>query len=180
MELFTIDIVEQGWLDGSSSEQDLCSHGRIKLVIDDQLISPADEEYGISESALALLRTLEHDHSPEHPIAERLIFHGCGTMLMLGCPIGFDWSVEHVPGQVRIANVVRYDTTSESDAVHFPDLAVEVPDEQYRQQIVKFADEAKTLFDGITKTFYDDEDRERYEEFWAEFETLLSRARHKS
>jgi hypothetical protein len=40
---------------------DLCSHGGIRLTIGGQVIALGedDDEYGISESALALLRTLE-------------------------------------------------------------------------------------------------------------------------
>jgi hypothetical protein len=51
---FQIEIIEQGWLEGSSPEEDLCSHGKIKLTIGGHSITSGHEDYGISESALAL------------------------------------------------------------------------------------------------------------------------------
>jgi hypothetical protein len=111
---FQIEILEQDWLRGGEAEDDLCSHGRIRLVIGGQVIATGElgpHEYGISESALALLRTLERDHSPKHPVAERLVFHGSGLILMMGCPIGIDWTVKHKRGRIHISDVVRYDTT---------------------------------------------------------------------
>jgi lactoylglutathione lyase len=110
---FEITITKQGWLDPAAADHDLCSHGDVRLAIGDQMIAPSDGggDYGISKAALALLRTLHSDHSPEHPVAERLVPHGCGTILMMGCPIGIDWSVSHSAGRVRITDVVRYDGT---------------------------------------------------------------------
>src|SRR5882762_3244470 len=103
---FRVKIVEQSWLDGSSPEEDLCSHGKIKLVIDGVSITSGNEDYGVSESALSLLRTLHSDHSSEKPVAQRLIFHGCGTILMMGCPIGVDWEVNRSGNRVRLSNPV--------------------------------------------------------------------------
>lgn len=172
---FQIGIIEQGWLGEDSSEYDLCSHGLIKLIIGGQLVSSDEIECGISESALALLRTLERDHSPESHVADRLIFHGCGTILMMGCPIGIDWSVRHLAEGVLIDNVVRYDTTNEAEAIRFPGLQVRIPEEHYRRQIVSFAQKAKSLFEGSAKSFSDDFDRKQYETFWEEFNQLLNR-----
>ncbi len=53
-----------------------------------------DEEWGISESALALLRTLDKKYICDIENEEWLILHGCGTMLMLGCPISIHWTVK--------------------------------------------------------------------------------------
>jgi hypothetical protein len=175
---FHIEILEQGWLEGSSPEEDpwdLCSHGKIKLEIGGQPITSGQEDYGISESALALLRTLANDHSQQHPVAQQLIFHGCSGLLMMTCPIGVDWSVTHLPGRVRVSDIVRYDTTNEAEGVRFPDLSVELDEEDYRREIVSFAKEAKRLFSGVTKRFSDDLDRDQFEAFWSEYEQLLVR-----
>jgi hypothetical protein len=135
-----------------------------------------DGEYGISESALALLRTLESDHSPTQPLAERLIPHGCGTMLMFSCPIGIDWSVSHVGGRVCLHRIVRYDDIDTTQAAHFPGLDIEITEDEYRRQVVAFALRAKEPFAGIEKTFEDDFDRQQYEEFWDEYDRLFNRA----
>ena len=50
---FRIQILEQGWLDGCCPEHDLSSHGRISLVIGGTRIADEEEDFGISESALA-------------------------------------------------------------------------------------------------------------------------------
>ena len=172
---FEIEIIEQHWLEGCLPEQDLCSHGRIRLVIGGQVILSDDQNFSVSESALALSRTLDTDNSPGDPVAERLIFHGCGTILMLGCPIGVDWTVRHVPGFVVIDDITRYETTDPSEALAFRGSPVAVPDEEYSQQIIAFATKAKQLFEGVEKTFYSDFDREQYERFWREFDSLLAR-----
>lgn len=170
---FQITIVEQGWLEGCSPHEDLCSHGKIRLTIGNQSITDGDESYSISQSALALLRTLGSDHASERPVAERLIFCGCSAILMLGCPIGINWSVSHRGREVLINNVIRHYSTDKADDAEFSELSVQVPEEEYRHQIVAFAREAKELFSGITKTFQIDFDREQYESFWAEFDQLL-------
>ena len=184
--LFEIEIKAQGWMGDYGPEPktevaaiDLCSHGAIRLTIGGEVITAGDEdarEYGISESALALLRTLEADHSPEQPVAERLLFHGCGTFLMMGCPIGVDWAVSHAAEVVRITDVVRYDTVDEFEAVRFYGLAVDVPEGEYRSQVVAFAQSAKQPFAGVTKNIADDYEQRMYDEFWQEYEARLARA----
>ena len=50
------------------------------------VVADGTEEVGISESALGLLRTLDSDRA-SHEEDDRLIMHGCGAILMMGCPI---------------------------------------------------------------------------------------------
>lgn len=170
---FQITILEHSWLPGSTAEEDLCSHGRIGLFIGGQQITSGKEDLGVSESALALLRTLHHDHSAAKPVAQMLIFHGCGTMLMMGCPIGVDWDVRHVGDRVSLSKVVRFDGTGDADARRFPNLTVDLSETEYRDRVLAFAREAKEPFVGIAKTFADDFDRQQYDDFWREYDTLL-------
>ena len=123
------------------------------------------------------MRTLESDYSPqEGGFPERLIPHGCGAILMMSCPIGIDWSVSHIGGRVRLSDVVRYDSTADAEAVRFPDVVVELPEDAYRRQIVTFAQKAKEPFAGIKKDIPDEWDQEQYAQFWKEYEELLARA----
>lgn len=178
---FRIEILDQGWLDPAPDydpvRQDLCSHGEVRLVIGGETIadSSGSPGYGISEAALALLRTLESDHSPQAPVAERLIPHGCGAILMMGCPIGIDWTVSHLPARrVRIQDVVRYDDTS-GDGMTFP-VDVEISADEYRREVIAFAERAKEPFHGVAKEPFDALDRQAYEAFWREYDERLDRA----
>ena len=174
---FAIEIIEQHWLESTEQEgisYDLCSHGSIRLMIGNQPIAPEDNDYGISESALAMLRSVYADHTPEKPLAERMVFHGCGAMLMMGCPIGLDWSVRHEGDTVRIGDVVRYDTTYESKAVRFPELSVLLSTSEYKRQVAQFATGAKEFFAGSTKKFDEDWEKQKYDAFWVEFDQLLN------
>ena len=175
---FRIELLDQGWLLASEAEDDLCSHGHLRLTIGGVEVVGEKESYGISESALAMLRTLAADHTPQAPIADRMIFHGCGSMLMMGCPIGADYSVRHRAGLVIIGDVVRYDTTNERMAVRFPGLGVELPAADYRSEVLRFALNARGLFSGAIKHFADDFDAEQYETFWTEFDRILANPEH--
>jgi len=176
---FEIEITEQGWIDPDLDDDpaDLCSHGDIRLVIGGRMIVSGDGQHGytISTSALALLRTLESDHSPEHTGRDRLVLH-CGMLDMLSCPIGIDWAVTHLADRVRLDDVVRCDDIE--GTVHFPGLAVVIGESEYRRHIVAFAEKAKDLFDaGTPKTPAGEVDEELYAEFWREYNERLARAR---
>ena len=179
---FEIEITRQGWIDPDLSEApgDLCSHGDIRLEIGGQVIVSGQEEhwYTISTSALALLRTLEADHSPQRPVTDNdnLILH-CGMLMMLSCPIGIEWSVTHLDDQVRLHDVIRRDSTSETEDVRFPGLAVDLPLGEYRQKIAGFAAKAKEPFlTGAQKAPGDSYDEELYRAFWQEYDERLERA----
>jgi hypothetical protein len=146
-------------------------------VIGGRVIAPGDGErsYTINTSALALLRSLESDHSPARPVADRLVLH-CGMLLMTSCPIGIDWSVSHAGGRVRLYDVVRYDAVDEREAERFSGLSVELESDEYRRKVAAFAEHAKQLFVGAEKALEDDFDRELYEQFWGEFDARLTHA----
>ena len=174
---FEIEITSQGWItaEPSSELDDLCSHGNLRLVIDGRVVGPGDggDNYTLSTSALALLRTLESDHVPG-PGTENLIVH-CGGLLMLSCPIGIDWQIVHSDGRVRLSDVVRYDTVDVGEATRFPGLVAELSEAEYRRKVAAFARSAKKPFIGLEKRFHDGVDRQDYEAFWAEYDERLRR-----
>ncbi|WP_394374108.1 hypothetical protein [Niallia taxi] len=179
---FQLKIMNQYWLDKSSSDYDLCSHGEIYLQVNDTIITQSgeDEEWGVSESALALLRTLNKDYIcnlNNLDNEEGLIFHGCGAILMMGCPISINWSVKHTNDQVLLSDFVKVTTTSSDEATHYPNLQIELNKEYYKQQILQFALQAKQLFEtSPAKAFFDDYDKQMYIEFWEEYDQLLQKA----
>ncbi|MGH3136687.1 MAG: hypothetical protein ACRDPV_09375 [Gaiellaceae bacterium] len=190
---FEIEIVSQSWIpdDAEGARYDLCTHGDLRLVIGGHVILPGDgeNEFTISTSALALLRTLESDHKPAPPLegtsgsrewlndscvpmTEKLVMH-CGMLAMLSCPNGADWSVTHLGGRVRLHDVVRVDEHGET---RFPDISIELRFDEYRRSVVTFAEKAKEPFAGVEKEFDEgDYDRELYPRFWAEYDGLLAR-----
>ncbi len=174
---FSIRILRQGWID-NDARHDLCSHGEIDLRIGGQQISvgvsPGESgSYGISEAALGLLRTLKFRHTSQHRVAERLIPHGCGLILMMHCDIGIDWDVRHQDGLVCIDNVVRYESNDLTEAVKFHDARIQIPWGVYAEQIVSFAAQAKALFQGIEKDTSVETIDGEFDAFWSEYDRLL-------
>jgi hypothetical protein len=174
-EEFNIYISKQYWL--CSQVEDLCSHGEIYLNVNGTLITQpgVEEEWGISESALALLRTLNKDYlcNPDHE--EGLILHGCGAMLMMGCPISIHWTVHHRGDQVLLSDFVKITTTNpDTGSIYYPGLQVKISSKEYKDLVVSFALQAKKLFEeSQDKQIVDDFDKEMYEGFWDEFNELL-------
>jgi hypothetical protein len=169
-EKFRLDLVEQTWLGNEPPQFDLCSHGRFWLEVNGQVILDGREIYGISESALALLRTLDHDHTPQQSMAEKLIFHGCGTVLMMGCPIGVNWSVFHQEDQVLLKDFKRWDSSDEQRPSEFPDLEVVLSFKEYQRQVLALCTQVREFFKRESKEFFDTQDQINYERFWSEFE----------
>ena len=142
---FEITILDQGWLD-DAWEVDLYSHGHIRLTVGGIAVSDETMNYGISDSALALLRTVESDHTADQPVADRLFFHGCATIPMMACPIGVNWEVRHHSGLVDLSEFVQYPSVDELNAIRFPGLRVTLPLDAYRDQVLTFARQAKSLY----------------------------------
>lgn len=174
-ERIKFEILEQTWLGYEPPPFDLCSHGRLWLEVKGQVILDGRESYGISETALALLRTLDQDHKPLQSLAEKLVFHGCGTMLMMSCPIGVNWTVIHADDQVQLSHFRRWDSPDEQHPQEFSGLAVTLSFNEYRNQVVAFASQVREFFQGEVKQFFDVEDQLAYERFWSEFELLFQK-----
>lgn len=174
---FIIKIENQRFYE--NQEVELCSHGEIYLNANGTVLTKAgmDEEWGISESALALLRSLWDDYTSNIEFGDGLIVHGCGTTLMINCPISIHWNVKHQNDRVILTDFIKVTTTNpETGSVYYPDLRVDISREEYKNQIVTFALQAKSFFDdGTSKKFIDDYDKEMYQEFWTEYFELLKR-----
>ena len=173
---FEIEVTSQGWLgeprDGwDPARDDLCSHGDIRIVIGGRVIAAGDGEvdYTISTSALALLRTLESDHSARAPVVPTMLVMHCGMLLMTSCPYGIDWSVSHRGDRVLLAEVIKNETEP------FPGLAADLSEDEYRRAIVAFAEAAKEPFSAVEKSL-DESTRAEYEAFWREYDERLARA----
>lgn len=174
---FILKIESQEWLSEGNVDYDLCSHGQIYLSVNGTVItsSQMNEEWGISESALALLRTLKNDYDSNPECEWGLILHGCGLILMMGCPISIHWSVKHTETTVILSDFVKISTINpETGSIYYSNLKIEIDKKEYKNQVLAFALTVKDFFANNPGRIIDDEyDREMYKEFWNEFNELL-------
>ena len=171
---FSIKITRHGWLEGSDPSADLCSHGGFRIRVGTVLLTNGDEDFGVSESCLGLLRTLREPRDLAVAPYGPLIMHGCGTILMMSCPIGVDWSVLHEDDSVLLDDFTHKDSPGAGGGVDLPSGPIRVSTEHYCSEIVRVALEAKTLFVGAEKTFDSKFERAEYVAFWREYDSLLS------
>ena len=110
--MLTISPQNLHWLSPEAPQTDLCAHGGVIVSRGDQvLIDQCTADWTISAAALMLLRTLTDDHSADHRVGEHL-FPCCGhamyeqlgsdDVLIVGCPNGLDWEVQHRDDQIEL------------------------------------------------------------------------------
>lgn len=167
--MFRLEFSRLHWL-GETPEEDLCAHGAALVRIGDELlVHPAEDDgWTLSASSLYLLRTLRRDHRPLSSVAEHLI-PCCGfsmwpedrdEVLIIGCPNGVDWQVEHTVGGVKL-------TTSQGSTVTLHPT-------DWRSAVLRVADQVRAFYEAsLSKCLpEDDYDRRGYEQFWQEWMRL--------
>ena len=194
-QLFEIRTMEQHWIDSIGMDYDLCSHGRLYLRAGDTVLSDENEDdWGISESALALLRTVKYGHPHMVPALtgldegyrfrggdDTLIYHGCGLILMTGCNIRIRWDVIHRDGNVLLKNFVNCPTANPEETRRYNGLEISMPLSDYAREVHQFATEARKFFEGVEKQFTRSQQWEgEYQAFWDDFDHLLDYAAGKS
>ena len=172
---FELQITRQHWL-GEPDDQshDACSHGGIRAVISGTVVTSDETEYGVSQSALALLRTLERDHSPGDRVNDGyLLCHGCGYPIVFGCGnFGTDWVVHHEGEEVVLSQPRHIDSVTSKDF----DIQVRVRKADYRRQVVSFAQAARAFYLSVGPRSVQDWEQHMHDQFWAEFDERLNRA----
>lgn len=179
---FELQVRNQHWL-GDPHEQvhDGCSHGTIRAVIAGTVVTANDDEYGVNQSALSLLRTLEQDHTRTDPVSGGyLLCHGCGYPLSFGCSnFGTDWVVRHEGDTVVLDRATHYGSVRAGRAdpheTEF-DAHARVPIDQYRRQVVAFAEEARDFYLASGPRQLEEWEQKFHQKFWAEFDERLARA----
>jgi hypothetical protein len=173
---FQLEITDQHWL-GEPREQshDGCSHGGIRAVIDGTVVTSEDAEYGITQSALSLLRTVEKDHSRSEPVSGGyLLCHGCGYPTHFGCSnFGTDWLVRHEGDTVVLSQPSHFDALGGETKF---DVRAAVPIDDYRRQVIAFAETARDFYTAAEPRQLENWEQELHEQFWQEFDGRLARA----
>lgn len=177
MKLFVLELVDQSWVDNNPHNvSDLCSHGKLQLIINGaQIVAADDGEWTVSTSALMLLRTLFGDHVSER--GGPLILH-CGMLMMASCPVSVSWDVQHREGFVEITNVIKVPTTDEATAVRFADAETALTLVEYGRPILQCADDvARFLSTSRSRRLTDDYERTAFASFTKEFDDKREMAR---
>ena len=160
------------WLGGPGDDRhDQCAHGGIELSIDETRFVPAagaPDEFTVSAAGLFLLRTIEHDHSARHPVAEASqLFPHCGfsvfaqpghfRVLVPGCDTGVDPEVEHRNGLVAIRAPGGGDAT--------------VTEREWADAVLGFAAAVEAFYEASPARIQFEESRERegWTAFWDEW-----------
>ncbi len=171
---FEIEITDQHWI-GEPHEQshDGCSHGGIRASIAGTVVTSDDLEYGISQSALSLLRTLELDHNRFEPMGQGyLLCHGCGYPWIFGCGnFGTDWFVRHEGDTVVLSEPIRI-AASETQF----DIQARLSVVDYTIQVVAFAETARAFYVAAGARQIEPFEQEFHDRCWAEFDDRLERA----
>lgn len=174
---FALHITDQHFLgEGEEQARDGCSHGGISAVIAGTHVTSDSVDYGISQSALSLLRTLEQDHTPSERVNDSyLLCHGCAYPTHFGCPnFGTDWVVRHEDSTVVLRQPVHVDIVAGDTEF---DVQARVPIEHYRREVVALAESARSFYFSAEPRALEDWEQDLHAQFWAEFDERLERAR---
>ena len=149
---------------------DQCAHGSVAFTIDAiPFVGGSDAEgLTVSAAALFLLRTLTHDHTPAHPVAEySQLFPCCGytaypndgrfPVLVMGCNVGIEVDVTHSAGMVHLRGQDGTEAT--------------VTATEWRDAVVGFVDAVQGFYDEAPprQPFGDDLEDEGWRTFWNEW-----------
>ena len=150
---------------------DRCAHGHVIVLIDGEILldenSNSNPHCCLSAAALHLLRTLDCDHTSEKNVGDCLVpaegydfgHHKGDPYVYIYNPMkaGRNWWVRHWDNSVQLETLTNH--------------SVLIPFEEYKIQILSFADTVEAFFkDSLPKKLPDDEyDREGYLKFWAEW-----------
>lgn len=175
---FSLDIAHQRWF----GPRDCCSHGSVRATIGGVVVTSddPDDEYGMNQSALQLLRAIENDHVQLTRVTldqGYLLGHGCGYPIGFGCGnFGTDWTVRHDGGDVVFSEPRTIDAMSMPQIRSF-DVAVRLPIAAFRREVVEFASEARRFYFADGPRPVEDWEVDLHERFWSEFDERYARAR---
>jgi hypothetical protein len=162
---FTVRVFDLHWLEGIDSEQDLCAHGSVEIVVDGHAATAHD--LAVGAACVLLLRTLTADHEPDGD--SHLFPHGGHAFLTdeqgwrrnINCDQGLPVSVRYYEDTVNVA-------LSEDSA--------QLPLRQWVDAVCRFCDEVERFYDESAPKRPPPEDRQGYPAFWEEWRARRANA----
>jgi hypothetical protein len=139
-----IKLISNHWIDFKDDEDDLCSHGQVRVIIGKEVIVDGrkkESNWSTSAMAIHLLRTLDKNHNKDNMVGEHLI-PCCGHHIdhledkenvhIQGCFTGYNFWVEHQNNKVIL-------TTDNN-------TKIEVQFSDYKREVIQFVDSVEELY----------------------------------
>lgn len=173
---FKICLRKIHWLEFYDDPDDRCAHGKVQIIINDEIVCDNSEDpddwWSLSAAALHLLRTTQRNHLPSNLVEECLIpSEGHHIDHKEGNPIvhvetaypmsdGINWWVKHEADKVQL-------TTASGNSIT-------IGLKEYTDEVFNFADQVEAFFDKSHPKKIPDKDYDRiaYEKFWAEWKSM--------
>ena len=162
--MFSIDVSNLHWMEGTSEEEDLCLHGNAIAKIGNETFA---YEATVSSTALYLLKSLKGDHKIYE---SNQMLPCCGFFMIAnddlskvdicGCPEGIDWSVHH-----ENENIVL---TTDSGNI------TTILKTDYQKEVFSFADKIEKFYHKSKPKIIptNDFDKNGYIAFWNEWKSI--------
>lgn len=175
MSNFSIDIINPHWIDNKvDNDFDTCSHGEFILTIGGHEILNANDkaDWTTCTSVLQLLRGIEDDFTKSK---NQIILH-CSGLMMLSCPVGIYWKLNHDGSTVIIREIKKQLAISEIDAIKFP-MVASIDLEEYKREVLNVAKKVKEFYNRSKPRVVSNDkyDIEEYKKFWNEFDSLYEK-----
>ena len=168
MNNFTIKLLTQHWNDNEpDTGDDLCSHGKISLSIDDIVLSNNNSvDWTVASAAVRLMKSAVHGYDSKFELE---MIPCCGYLrLFPSSPEYITWDTTINNDTIIISNI-RYAKKGENELNMISD-SFYIEYKSYALQVLKFAESVKTFYSSsLPRKFYDKWALEEFTEFWKEF-----------
>lgn len=168
MDNFKLELLTQNWIDNKlDNEEDLCSHGKILLRINNIILSSEDnEDWTIASSALRLMKSAIYGYHSKNDLQ---LIPCCGYLrLFPSCPTYITWDTKIKDDIVVISNI-QY-SQNDKQGLKIIDGSFKISYREYATQILNYANKVIGFYSSsIPRKFYDPWEEENYELFWKEF-----------
>ncbi len=166
---FEIKILDLHWVNYIDDGFDLCLHGHCFVKIGDEIISDINSDtWTLSVTGLYLLRTLKNSYDKSYgsqilPCCGHfmLVDKGEKDVLIIGCPNGIDWVIEHLDNFC-----IKHTSENGTTAIQTK--------EEFTSMVFEFVNEIEQFYSKSQPRVLpeDESDLQGYNAFWREWKEL--------